>query len=94
MNLRVLKQRFASAANDARNAHTAHIAAAAVVVACRRRSSKGIALLITEAQPLNTQPNIGCSLWNLCGSPMQHIAKGQDCIHFNFLLRHFGYDIE
>jgi hypothetical protein len=41
MNLRVLKQRFATAANDARNAHTAHIAAAAVVVACwRRRSSK------------------------------------------------------
>jgi hypothetical protein len=41
MNLRVLKQRFATTANDARNAHTAHIAAAAVVVACRRRSSKG-----------------------------------------------------
>jgi hypothetical protein len=46
MNLRILKQRFATAANDARNAHTAHIAAAAVVVVCRRRSSNGIALLI------------------------------------------------
>ena len=44
MNLRVLKQRFATAANDARNAHTAHFAAAAVVVACRRRSSKERAL--------------------------------------------------